>query len=454
MRIFNTNNNKTFIAWNNAYITPLHSKITSLYDYILLQYPEYLILNAPTAAVGAGLQPPLASLWDKNTESRLKEQNYYEYEYKYADDDYVSLFFCDRLLYRQGFYNQSQYGNGILCGRSSNACYTLDHQITKTVRSIFIPANTVNTYWTKKDWGEYIVFRLNRTDGGYLQKISSPDNLITEEELDYIKITNTTRPSDFLVVFPDAWYDADIDDIYFFDEFYLQLQSTWARKYCLKQHQVLATKEKPSECKFIFTNYDTEDETTDQGVCYFLSTSDNAVVKTKASLPTTNFAAGDLCIRIRQQTYEAPTRDDFLTMALGLSSYYTMFWTDEKFTASFKSNSKDLFANQINITLSQHSRYINPDTSASKWQRNNSSIPNIVVTSSKEYENHIVDFNGTVWDGHQPLVGQIVSHTGDRIFTDVQYQIGNTSNKNIEIYTITPKNTYNISLKAMKLIFC
>ena len=48
----------TFIDWNKQYCEDLNKKITSLYDYVLWNNPEYLIFNAPSALSGEYNFPP------------------------------------------------------------------------------------------------------------------------------------------------------------------------------------------------------------------------------------------------------------------------------------------------------------------------------------------------------------------------------------------------------------
>lgn len=114
-KIDNTGLLDTYIDWNKQYCYDLSRKITSLYDYMMWNYPEYFIFNAPNSLSGSDDFIPYKSLVDKNEEPRLVQP--YEAHVAFNSDDdepNLSLFFPSRLNYHQGFYNQSIYGDAIL----------------------------------------------------------------------------------------------------------------------------------------------------------------------------------------------------------------------------------------------------------------------------------------------------------------------------------------------------
>lgn len=106
----------TFIDWNKQYCYDLNKKITSLYDYMIWNYPEYLVFNAPTSLSGKNDFEPYKSLIDSHEESRLV-QPYEQHVAIQVDAEHSetrSVFFPSRLNYHQGFYNQSDYGDAFL----------------------------------------------------------------------------------------------------------------------------------------------------------------------------------------------------------------------------------------------------------------------------------------------------------------------------------------------------
>jgi hypothetical protein len=105
----------TYISWNKQYCYDLNRKITSLYDRMMLNYPEYLIFNSPTPLSGRSDFEPYRSLIDSSKEGRLVvpyEQHVIVKENQ--TEEKRSIFFPSRLNFHQGFYNQSKYGDGFL----------------------------------------------------------------------------------------------------------------------------------------------------------------------------------------------------------------------------------------------------------------------------------------------------------------------------------------------------
>lgn len=112
----------TWISWNKQYCQDLSNKITSLYDYIVWNYPEYVILNTPTSLTGDNQNTgngftdfqPYESLILKEKEERLPCDYYYEDDNVTIDNETRSLFFAYRLNFHQGFYNSSANGDGYI----------------------------------------------------------------------------------------------------------------------------------------------------------------------------------------------------------------------------------------------------------------------------------------------------------------------------------------------------
>lgn len=106
----------TYIDWNKQYCYDLSRKITSLYDYMVWNYPEYFIFNAPNSLHGKDDFEPYKSLVDSTKEPRLV-QPYEQYVNIQVDEENIqtrSVFFPSRLNFHQGFYNQSIHGDAFL----------------------------------------------------------------------------------------------------------------------------------------------------------------------------------------------------------------------------------------------------------------------------------------------------------------------------------------------------
>jgi hypothetical protein len=110
-------------VWNKTYCQDINNKITSLYDYIIWNYPEYLILNTPTKLHESSSFQSYKSLSNSIEESRLGDHPYeYDVTLVVKENEEATtttqnraLFIPTRLNYHQGFYNQSNDGDGILC---------------------------------------------------------------------------------------------------------------------------------------------------------------------------------------------------------------------------------------------------------------------------------------------------------------------------------------------------
>lgn len=149
---FNTHSQAgTYHAWNKQYLYHINAKITSLQDYITYNYPEYLILNSPNTAA------------DKKVDLT---QGVMPYQVDISEHS-VSLFFPSRLSWRQGFYNESNYGDGVLM--------YWDEQAKKYYSYVSAAYKTP----------EYFVF--DRNNKSYITSDTNKDNYIT-----YIK--NISQP--------------------------------------------------------------------------------------------------------------------------------------------------------------------------------------------------------------------------------------------------------------------
>lgn len=119
MKITNVNYNKKetkglWQDWNKSYCYDLNRQINSLYDYITWNYPIYVIFNSPTNISNSQNTPISKKLTDTTPPyEAIVEMNIASLGVDVKEP--VSLFFPSRLSFHQGFYNESEYGDGYLC---------------------------------------------------------------------------------------------------------------------------------------------------------------------------------------------------------------------------------------------------------------------------------------------------------------------------------------------------
>ena len=96
MRIVNFNGKKdTWRAWNKTYCYDLERQIISLYDYLIYFNPDYVIFNSPTKE-GALTNEEMATVgYQKDVGNKTH-------------------FYPKKLMWRQGFYNNSTHGDGYI----------------------------------------------------------------------------------------------------------------------------------------------------------------------------------------------------------------------------------------------------------------------------------------------------------------------------------------------------
>lgn len=119
MKIANVNHNRKetkglWQDWNKSYCYDLNRQINSLYDYITWNYPVYVIFNSP-ASTSSSQNIPISKKLTETDPPYEVVVNLKTTPSGGSTNESVSLFFPSRLSFHQGFYNESEHGNGYLC---------------------------------------------------------------------------------------------------------------------------------------------------------------------------------------------------------------------------------------------------------------------------------------------------------------------------------------------------
>lgn len=439
----------TFIDWNKQYCEDLNKKITSLYDYVLWNNPEYLIFNAPSALSGEYNFEPYRSLVDNTVEPRLMRA--YETHITIESEDDVteqkSLFFPSRLNYHQGFYNQSAYGDGLLgsCIKIGEyiEIFGLHSDIATQQQTLWIINSADDEYKFILSRGDFpnIFYRtetsewLQLTDDKYedyfnITSAIDGDCFILKEDKTIIghqylivfrKSTLTTKNYRMTVyneesnkllsayVVQDQYYfsNPNITDAYYWDDDSQQ----WT--VCSDNQIVQNLQEYGDNGSYIKTDLSVSK------ICF--------VTSTMAQFQT-NFPAGYICISNRQPIGENsehnPHKNDlsaYLIAPIGNGGYYEAEWKRRQLWWIYKANELNNFSNKLIINLAQNCRYFNSDINTFAFVNNQ---PNVTIqnlhTDKGIITPQLTDKYDNIWTGSDDLVG----HTyvcGERMFADVEY---------------------------------
>ena len=203
MKIVNFNhvNKNTWKSWNKQYCQDLNNKITSLYDYIIWNYPEYLILNSPD-----NINAYKSLRW-ASEEPKLPFNDYFETEITIQEKKYPA-FFANRLNFHQGFINLNSTGDGFILleyNSTKHSTVPVDriHKIgTKTYVLYDFPSGYVcilnkqtiglvsESNLEKNDINNYSILPLG--NGGYYEITRNGDSIVCRyEDNDFKRFVNS-----------------------------------------------------------------------------------------------------------------------------------------------------------------------------------------------------------------------------------------------------------------------
>lgn len=445
MMITNLNshkNNGTYKAWTKTILQRIDSKITSLQDYMVYNYPEYIVYNSP---------------------NRSNPEDLRELKYQYDDDEnQVSLFFPTKLGWHCGFYNQSDYGDGIfMFNTSKDGVY----------QSCGIPIQTT----------EYFLFTYNERDNNiltydltdnisryYCFKYHTLDDDISEivDIKEYFDINNNQ-----ISLKPSAQADLDHWTLY------VLLHKTHTKHYgVIKQ---LLWDSKTKQCNIQTTtppgvwwidpefsgdmkDYRPIDNKSIEDVPLCSPGIDTHKIDTMdggIDIRFRNFLSGYICILNKQprgdNNENNPDKQDlsaYLIAPVGNGAYYYLNRSDNDLIATYTQNVLGQFVNKVRISLGQNLRYKTPE---SVYYLNTSfSIPNMTVSKEGEITNNLTDHKGNLWTGGSEIIVQPTWNTnGEEVMMDVYYDIYElaqnrvlTHNLSINIQQNTESNAIRVEL--------
>lgn len=481
----------TWIDWNKTYCQDLHNKITSLYDYVMYNYPQYLIFNSPNKLHEKDSFVSFTSLIDNIKEPRLMTP--YEKEVSLVVQNEGTLvsqtksFFLPCLLnYHQGFYNQSQHGDACLVRNYSNLFYLdLQQKLTNTISSVCYMWDYNGADGT---WGElkievpsnqpndYVFIGIDPTsDPPTIEDFTSPGNIsllswsnntVTfndtltkgevwkyfllynytnwefncEETLSYIFKNNVYYPFKSYIVPADTIFKLELNNILYLIDF----DST----------EVLFDTEKDTKDKLFDYTILGSGKSTDliSTFPYFKCNNKKLLVVTTDLQVQYNFPSGYLCLLNKQVTGENnswnPIKNQwssYFIAPIGNGGYFDIDWLGGDLIADYYANELNNFTNNISINLAQNCRYINPNLTAYKLANYNMDIPNRLVTANSVTPN-IADKYGNIWTGQKDIIGQL-QYCGERVLADVKVNQYHTAINNNKIFYFSMTTTQQISLK-------
>lgn len=480
----------TWIDWNKTYCQDLHNKITSLYDYIMYNYPQYLVFNSPNKLHEKDAFVSFASLIDNIKEPRLmapyeKEVSLVVQNEGTSTSQTKSFFLPCLLNYHQGFYNQSQYGDACLVKNYSNLLYLdLQQKLTDTISSMCHIWS-----WNGDDdsWGELKIEAPSNQPNDYIfvsiDPTSSPPQIetsFTAENLPLLSWDNNT------VTFNDAQTQGDKWQYFLIYKYTnLEFNCEETLSYVLKNSAYYSYKSYIIPANIIFkldvndilyfidfdsTNilFDAEKDSKSKLLDYailgsggspdliseipFFKHNEKLLVVTTDLQVQYNFPSGYLCLLNKQVAGENNAQnlikhqwENYFIAPIGNGGYFDISWLGSDLVADYYANELNNFTNNISISLAQNCRYINPDLNAYKLVNNNMDIPNRLVTTESVTPN-ITDKYGNVWAGQSYIVGELL-YGGERVLADVKINQYHTAINNNKIFYLNTTATQQISLK-------
>ena len=354
----------TYIDWNKQYCYDLSRKITSLYDYMMWNYPEYLIFNAPNSLSDLDDFEPYKSLVDVNVEPRLVQPYEKHIQIQNATTltwENKSIFFPSRLNFHQGFYNQSTHGDGYLVElsdwqRGDKKCYHV---------SGFYYLYPIDV--DKYRWIKYKIINVSSEEPIYLDAAFNTLYGQLRDSLKWVKLNQYT----------DYDLNVDVDDKY---------------KLTIKE---------PNKYLAIELGY-----------------YEDAPI---------NFPAGYICILNKQPIGENNEQNpiknnlsNYLIAPMGNGGYYDIWWNNNILQADYKANELNNFSSKLTINLAHNCRYINPSNDDFSFMGQlNVTIQNWYIDTDK-VKPQLSDQYNNIWTGQEDLIAQPYFN-GEKMFTEIQY---------------------------------
>ena len=482
----------TYIDWNKTYCQDLNNKITSLYDYVQWNYPEFLVLNSPTSLSDKNdfnallslsdptIEPRLVTVYEKEVEMFIDEEN---------NSETRSIFFPSRLNYHQGFYNTSQYGDGVLCstetafhsdieGREDVYCISLTkHPLYSSCKVIrwaengeisTLPTETCTTAeWDNMYLCKYDVF------SSTIEIIEENDksiylNIVKDEEFDTVSFSlkqwSVGIGQGYLVLFvsPDRKYENgyyclgyNVNDKKWYkmlfpnQPYYIDTTGINLLTYQLEDNEW--TQANPQ--RFFFG----DSENSSYFICNMFSY-DVCAIESVSTSPEYNFPSGYLCMAHKLPVGEnidtntqKLTLDSYLIAPIGNGGYFDIGWNYQSLEASYYANQLNNFTNQLSVNLALNCRYINPDLEHFKVQQTSVNIPNWLITTSKQ-EPYLTDKYNNIWTGQESLVSR-PHFNGELVFLDIEYDTYSTAENNKKVYYFNATTKQPISLQPQLWLY-
>lgn len=486
----------TYIDWNKTYCQDLHNKITSLYDYIMYNYPQYLIFNSPNKLHEKDSFVSFTSLIDNIKEPRLMVPYEKEIKLVIQDEDPLisqikSFFFPCLLNYHQGFYNQSQYGDGCLVKDYSSLLYLdLQQQLTDTVSSMY-------HMWSYRGddgtWGELTIETPSNQPDNYMFICFDPFSFDSTVEV-YFNIENISYLSwnNNIVTFNDTQAQGERWQYFlFYRHTNLEFNCKETISYIFKDNVYYPYKSYIIPANTVFklelndilyfidfdnTNilFDAEKDSPRKLLDYAILRSSKSIelipiipffkYNRKLLVVTTdlkiqyNFPSGYLCLLNKQVTGENNSQnsikhqwDSYFIAPIGNGGYFDIEWNHPNLEASYYANKLDGFTNQISVNLALNCRYINPDLEQFKLQTTSVNIPNWFLTTSKQ-EPYLTDEYNNIWTGQQSLVSR-PHFNGEFVFLDIEYDTYSTAERNKKVHYFNATTKQSISLQPQLWLY-
>ena len=452
----------TWIDWNKIYCQDLNNKVNSLYNYTLWWYPEYTILNSTTALSKNENFQPFKSLSNIQEEPRLVKP--YEEKIK-VSGKFKSVFFPSRLNYHQGFYNQSDYGDALLCYYNNNMLCTYQSRLQENYQMWVIQPEG-------NQWPDFIDLNFDYEMSQLICIFAwnNAENIEINTQIKSSEIEYYFQKDGSKLILNSGTKDDNVLKIFLLHKtgilsnkefYYYNSQDAFYKGWDLNSKQGIALDYRdPDGNIYEYKIYDNKGEIVDFISCYndnanqyYIfndSLNDYYILSTiiKEDLKY-DFPSGFLCMLNKQPTGENIETNiykldlqNYLIAPVGNGGYYDIYWNNQDLCATYYANELGNFTNQISINLAQNCRYLNPDISLFQFASKTTSIN---IGNWQRSKACLTDKEGNIWTGHQSLIGQLYFE-GEPILTDVEHNtyITAENNKKIHYFNMTLKESLTL----------